>query len=103
MGSRCLSEEVPVRTKTEQLDEVLVALDRRHQRATYAAVGGVVGLPAQSVMQGRQKAAINSWVVSKKTHLPTGYAAGDCHPKLNSSRYVIETADELQAWLAARP
>jgi hypothetical protein len=54
-------------------------------------------------MQGRQKAAINSWVVSKKTHLPTSYAAGDCHPKLNSNPYVIETADELQAWLAARP
>lgn len=98
-----LPDEVPVKTKAEHLEEVLVALDRRHQRATYAAVGGVVGLPAQSVMQGRQKAAINSWVVSKKTHLPTGYAAGDCHPKLNSNRYVIETAHELQAWLAARP
>lgn len=46
---------------------------------------------------------MNSWVVSKKTYLPTGYAAGDFHPKLNSNRYVIETADELQAWLAARP
>ncbi len=92
-----------MRTKTEQLDEVLSALDRRHQRATYAAVGGVVGLPAQSVMQGRQKATINSWVVSKKRHLPTGYAAGGCHPKLNSNPYVIENADELQAWLDARP
>jgi hypothetical protein len=92
-----------VRTKTEQLDEVLVALDRRHQRVTYAALGGVVELPAQSVMQGRQRAAINSWVVSKKTHLPTGYAARDCHPKLTSNPYVIEIADELQAWLAARP
>lgn len=53
-------------------------------------------------MQGRQKVAINSWVVSKKKHLPTGYAAGDCHPKLNSKPYVIETSDELQAWLEAR-
>lgn len=96
-------DEGPVRTKKETLDGVLAALDRRHQRATYAAVGGVVGLPAQSVMQGRQKAAINSWVVSKKRHLPTGYAAGDCHPKLTSIPYVIEAADELQAWMAARP
>lgn len=92
-----------MRKKKEQLDQVLAALDRRHQRATYAAVGGVVGLPAQSVMQGRQKAVINSWVVSKKTHLPTGYAAGECHAKLASSPYVIETSDDLRAWLEGRP
>lgn len=91
-----------VQSKEVQLEGVLMALNQRLQRATYAAVGGVVGLPAQSVMQGRQKAAMSSWVVSKKTHLPTGYAAGECHPKLTSNPHVIQTADELRAWLSKR-
>ena len=88
-----------MQSKEVQLEGVLNGLNKRQQRATYAAVGGVVGLPAQSVVQGWQKVAIHSWVVSKKTHLPTGYAAGECHAKLTSNPHVIQTADELRAWL----
>jgi hypothetical protein len=92
--------EGAMRSKREQLDGVLIALDRHCQRATYAAVGGVVELPAQSVMQGQRKAPISSWVVSKKTHLPTGYSAAERHPKLTSNPDVIQTCDELRQWLA---
>lgn len=86
-------------SKQDRLDTLLVALDRHHQRATYAAVGGLIGLPAQSVMQGRAKSTLNSWVVSKDRSLPTGYLTGDCHPRLTASAHVIQTAAELQAWL----
>lgn len=37
-----------MKSKEGQLGAILAALDRNLQRATYAAVGGVVGLPAQS-------------------------------------------------------
>jgi hypothetical protein len=89
-----------MQSKEDQLAAVLVALDGHHQRATYAAVGGVVGRPALSLMQGRPKTAMNSWVVSKKTRLPTGYAESECHPRLTSNPHVIQTPDELRNWLA---
>jgi hypothetical protein len=88
-----------MQSKEERLGAILAALGRHFQRATYAAVGGVVGLPAQSVMQGRPKALVNSWVVSKRTHMPTGYSPAQCHPKLISNPYVIQSRDELSAWL----
>ena len=85
--------------KEDQLDAILAPLDRHRQRATYTAVGGVVGLPAQSVMQGRPKTSLNSWVVSKARLLPTGYAALECHPKISVNAHVIQTPDELRGWL----
>ena len=88
-----------MQSKEEQLGTILAALDRHLQRATYAAVGGVVGLPAQSVMQGRSRTAMNAWVVSKRTRMPTGYAPAECRPRLMSNPYVIQTCEELSAWL----
>ena len=85
--------------KDDQLSAILAALDRHLQRATYAAVGGVVGLPARSVMLGRPKTALNSWVVSKEKHLPTGYEALECHAALTSNPRVIHSPDELRVWL----
>lgn len=86
-------------SKRDHLAAILAALDRARQRATCAAVGGVVGLPAQSVMQGQPKTAMNSWVVSKDKQVPTGYAASECHPQLKACSKVIETALELQNWI----
>lgn len=88
-----------MQSKVEQLGAILAVLDRHFQRSTYVAVGGVVGLPAQSVMQGQPKTPMNSWVVSKRTHMPTGYLPAHCHPKLTSNPYVIKARDELSAWL----
>jgi hypothetical protein len=88
-----------MQSKDDHLGAILAALDRHLQRATYAAVGGVVGLPAQSVMFGRPKTALNSWVVSKKKHLPTGYEAVECHGRLTTNSRVIHSPDELRVWL----
>lgn len=84
----------------EHLTFVIALLDRHHQRATYGAVGSVVGLPARSVMFGRPKSAINSWVVSAKHGLPTGYAVTDQHPNLLQRDQVISSAALLTLWLA---
>ena len=84
-----------------KLGAILAALDRNLQRATYTAVGSVVGLPAKSAMLGRPKTALNSCVVSKTTHLPTGYEAPDCHLGPATNSRVIRSPDELRSRLKA--
>jgi hypothetical protein len=85
--------------KAIHLTELIATLGRHAQRATYAAVGGVVGLPARSVMKGREITPENAWVVSKKYGLPTGYASTDLHPHLQSYPQVISTHEALVQWL----
>lgn len=82
-----------------QLRDIVCALSRHTQRATYAAVGGLVGRLARSVMSGQAKSPDNSWVVSVKTGLPTGYEADEVHPKLQFIDEVISTPEDLAAWL----
>ncbi len=83
------------------IDDVIARLERHRQRATYAAVAGVVGRHYRNVMHDRTKSFRNSWVVSKTTRLPTGYGPQDFHPELLASENgVIETPEELRAWLA---
>ena len=85
--------------KTARLLRVVELLDLYGQRATYGAVGGVVGRPAQSVMQGQPKTHRNSWVVSA-THLtPTGYDEAERDPRLFSRNTVLRTPEALAAWL----
>lgn len=81
------------------IDEVLDALDQFHQRATYGALGGVVGRPAQSVMTGRPRNHFNSWVVRRDTGLPTGYTPAQMHPQLLARAHVINTPRALSLWL----
>ena len=81
------------------LDEVLDLLDRYHQRATYGAVGAVVDRPPYFLMAGRPCDTRHSWVVSQKTHLPTGYCEKDMHPRLRDRTEVLRTFEELSTWL----
>ena len=84
--------------KHDHRDQVIEALDRHRQRATYGAVGGLVCLPARSVMQGQVKNPRNSWVVSSASSAPTGYAEDERHPLLESNELVIKTAEALADW-----
>lgn len=88
-----------MKTYDYQLRDIVEALSRHTQRATYGAVGGLVGRLARSVMSGQEKSPDNSWVVSAKTGLPTGYVANEVHPKLQSIDEVISTSEDLAAWL----
>ena len=85
--------------KKWQLQSVVSLLSKHAQRATYGAVGGLVGLPPRSVMSGRAKNPSNSFVVSAKTGMPTGHAQAERHPALVSRSSVIASAAALAAWL----
>lgn len=97
-GMRALGE-FPVATKQDHCMAVVAILDRYGQRATYAALGGVVGLPARSVMQGHPRSHANSWVVAAKSGLPSGYVESEWHPLLKQHQMIIRSPEALEAWL----
>ena len=77
-------------------DQVLECLNRERVRATYGAVGEVLGVQARSVGQAlgsRSKSA--SWVVAKKNGEPTGYSPDLKHPDLYCTPRIITTGPEL--------
>lgn len=85
------------------LDQILELLERYQQPATYGAVGGVVGVHHKVVMSGRPRNPRNSWVIHKKTRVPTGYVPHEIHPALAEAvraKGVIETPEDLDEWLA---
>ena len=87
-------------SKKEHRDRVLAALNKHHQRATYGAVGDLVGLHALSVMRGLTKAPQYSWVVSKATGMPTGYAESELDSHLRLQSRVLKSRSELAEWLS---
>ncbi|MBC8373659.1 MAG: hypothetical protein ISS69_10175 [Phycisphaerae bacterium] len=82
------------------LIEIVTLLNTHHQRATYGAVGDVVGLPAQSVgQQLGPRNHLNSWVVNARRGLPTGYAQNEMHPNLLDNAQILASGEDLQAWI----
>jgi hypothetical protein len=78
---------------------IIEMLDRYRQRATYAALAGIVGGLARSVMSGKAMDQRNSWVVSVKSGLPTGYPMNAIHPALTQHSRVLNSPNELREWL----
>ena len=89
-------------TTPHDLDAVLAALNHHQQRATYSAVAALLGQTPRLLMHGRPRAQENSWIVSKTTGRPTGYADGDIHPQLTANETVLTTREDLASWLADR-
>jgi alkylated DNA nucleotide flippase Atl1 len=88
------------RSPTPKVDQIVDCLNRERIRATYGAVGEILGRPAQSVggvLGGRTKRA--SWVVNAKTGEPTGYGADEKHPDLHRTEQIIRTGKELSQLL----
>ena len=81
------------------LDQILDLLSRFHQRATYGAVGGVLGVPAKFVMRGCSKDPRHSWVVNQKTGDPTDYTPAQCDPQLYARDTILMVEAALRAWL----
>jgi hypothetical protein len=88
-------------SKKDLLESITILLQLYRQRATYAAVGEYVGLPAQSI--GRvlgQKTTKNSWIVAKKTGRPSGYVEIQIHPELReSTKPLLDTRAKLEDFL----
>lgn len=82
------------------IDEILDCLDRKQRRATYGAVGEVLGIPARSVNERLlgERSYRASWIVNAKTGQPTGYAPHEKHPELPASR-IIRSGKQLRLLL----
>jgi len=81
------------------IDQILDALDRAHQRATYGAVAALLGTSPRTLMQGRGRDQRHSWVVSRKSGEPTGYSPDQIHPDLRANPEIFETKEDLARWL----
>ncbi len=82
------------------MDEILDALERGRQRATYGAVAALLGRAPRTLMSGRERDQRHSWIVSRKTGEPTGYEPDQLHPELRANVHVIDARQELEEWLA---
>lgn len=78
------------------LHEIVRLLNEQKIRATYGAVGAISGDVARNVGRRLGRRSMEcSWVVNKKTGLPSGYLPGDLHPDLQRTLEVIDSPDEL--------
>lgn len=87
----------------DRLDQILDALQHARQRATYGAVASVLGAAPRTLMKSRDRDQRHSWVVSRKTGVPTGYEPDQLHPDLLVNERVIESRDDMSAWLQSQP
>ena len=81
-----------------RLGVILRELNAAKQRATYGAVGGLLGRLPRSVMQGLAKNAAHSWGVLSGTEEPSGYHPAQLGPALHRNPHVIREAAELKQW-----
>src|SRR5262245_62882209 len=68
------------------LNTVVALLEKHKQRATYAAVAGVVGLRPRSLLAEQPRSPQFSWIVAKKNGLPSGYHADQMHKDLRKRK-----------------
>ena len=84
------------------IESILEYLNAVPVRATYGAVGDVLGVRPQAVprlLGARRREA--SWIVSSSTGEPTGYPPDQVDPRLQGT-HVIRTGDELRRRLESR-
>jgi len=83
------------------IDQILTALNKRRVRATYGAVGQVLGISARNVGNRLgQRRPEASWVVNAKTGKPSGYLPNECHKDLFSNTTILRTGAQVQALFA---
>lgn len=87
-----------------KLEEIVAKLAEGKQRATYAAVAELLGVPAQTLMSGRTKSRRYSWLVAPGSGIPIGYDDSsidpDCLAQIRSGeRHFISDARTLEKWL----
>ena len=79
------------------IDRILDCLNRERIRATYGAVGEVIGIPAIGVGAALGKRSQRaSWVVNAGTGKPAGYGPDQIHADLRLTSRIIRTGDELR-------
>lgn len=84
-------------------DSILDSLAGQQQRATYGAVAGVLNSAPRTLMSGRPRDPRHSWIVSRRTGEPTGYAPDQMDPALATRLEVLKSPEALRTWLDAAP
>jgi predicted RNase H-like nuclease len=85
------------------IQQILTCLNKNQIRATYGAVGKVMGIPAIGV--GRHLGELRaeaSWIVSASSGKPSGYDQSDYHEALFSKQEIIKDGHELLELLGDR-
>lgn len=62
------------------LEEIVRKLNTHKQRATYGAVAGLLSVPPRSLMDGRPRNRLYSWIVNAKDFRPTDYEEAQIDP-----------------------
>lgn len=91
--------EQPKSHRAAKVDKIVSLLNEHQQRATYGAVKDLVGGIARAAMKSRPHTPENSWVVTKKTGLPSNYKDHQLHPNLKARKRILTTGEELLVWL----
>ena len=81
------------------IDTIAEQLDRFRQRATYGAVAAMLNRSPRNLMSGRTRSQRDSWIVSSKDGMPTGYEPDQVHPEIKSRDQVLRSGEELGSWL----
>jgi len=88
--------EIEMNNPEALVEQILDFLSAHKLRATYTAVGEVIGFDRTAVArflgQRRPRA---SWVVRADSGEPSGYSPADMDPCLFDDDHVIETGEEL--------
>ena len=84
----------------QKVAAILVALNEQKSRATYSAVGELIGVHPKNVddFLGERR-PYASWVVSRRIHMPSYYLPAQRHPELESKQHVIDSGAELATLL----
>ena len=86
---------------SEKVERVLAALQHEKVRCTYGALADYIGAnPRHISTYLSPKRPEASWVVNKKTGLPTGYEPFQMHPDLQAQEKVIDQGKGIEQLLA---
>ena len=86
------------RNRRDLVKDILAYCNWARIRVTYGAVGGMLDVfprNVASIYLGDRRPEV-SWIVNKKTKLPTCYSEEQMHPDLRHNRRVICCATELE-------
>ena len=84
---------------SHSIDTIAEQLGRFRQRATYGAVAAVLNRSPRNLMSGRTRSQRDSWIVSNKDGMPTGYEPGQVHPEITSREQILRSGEDLGSWL----
>ena len=84
---------------SHSIDTITEQLDQFRQRATYGAVAAVLNRSPRNLMSGRTRSQRDSWIVSNKDGMPSGYEPHQVHPEITSRELILRSAEDLGSWL----